>query len=415
MHFLNEFYPYFHLMISIALGLLVGLQREWAESTLAGIRSFTLISLLGTLSAFVAEIYGFWLIGVGSISTLSIVLIARYLSDKESSKPQKGLVTEFSILIMYFIGVLVLKEPLIAAAIACIVAAVLHEKSELHSFVSKFDKDEIRSIMQFLLLTLVILPVIPDKSFGPHGALNLHNIWLMVIIISGISLFGYIIYKFRGQDTGILWGGILGGIISSTATTLSYSRNTRSSSQFLIFNGLIILIAWATLYIRVFLELYTVAPAFNVTFPLILMMLVSSLSIFVLWRKSRHKFTRMKLQYNPTNLMTALTFALSYTAIIYAFSYMKDHVGDSGLALLSFLSGILDVDAITLSTGRLVNKNLISHEEGFRNFFLAIVANISFKGIMALVVGGKPLFKFILIPWILSLMTGLSIFLYSFF
>lgn len=411
MQFLNDFYPYFHLMISLSLGLLVGLQREWAESTLAGIRSFTLISLFGTLSAFIGDIYGHWLIGVGLFSTLSIVLIARYLLDKESGKMQKGLVTEFSILIMFCIGVLVIKEPLIAAAIACLMAAVLHEKLRLHSFVTKFDKDEIRSIMQFLLITLVILPVIPNKSFGPHGALNLHNIWLMVIIIFGISLFGYIIYKFRGQDTGILWGGILGGVISSTATTLSYSKNSRDSSQFMIFNGLVILIAWSTLYIRVFLELYTVAPEFNVTFPLFLMTIVSAISILLLWKKSRHKFQGMKLPYNPTSLMTALTFALSYTAIIYAFSYLKDYVGDSGLAFLSFLSGILDVDAITLSTGRLVNKNLISHEEGFRNFFLAIVANISFKGIMALLIGGKPLFRFILIPWVLSLITGISILL----
>ena len=209
MQLLNDLYPYFNLMISISLGLLVGLQREWAESTLGGIRSFTLISLLGTLSAFMADIYGHWLIGVGLISTLLIVLVARYLTDKETDKPQKGLVTEFSTLIMYCIGVLVLKEPLIGAAIACLMAAVLHEKLGLHSLVAKFDKTEIRSIMQFLLITLVILPVIPNKSFGPHGALNLYNIWLMVIIIFGISLFGYIIYKFRGQDTGILWGGIL--------------------------------------------------------------------------------------------------------------------------------------------------------------------------------------------------------------
>lgn len=414
MQFLNDFYPYFHLMISISLGLLVGLQREWAESTLAGIRSFTLISLLGTLSAFMGDIYGHWFIGVGLFCTLSIVLIASYQAEKDSTKTQKGLVSQFSILIMYCIGVLVLKEPLIAAAIACLMAAVLHEKLRLHSLVAKFDKTEIRSIMQFLLITLVILPVIPDKSFGPHGALNLQNIWLMVIIIFGISLFGYIIYKFRGQDTGILWGGILGGVISSTATTLSYSRNSKSSSQFMVFNGLVILIAWSTLYIRVFLELYTVAPEFNVTFPLLLMTIVSSLSILLLWKKSRHKFHGMKLPYNPTSLMTALTFAVSYSVIIYAFSYLNDYVGDSGLAFLSFLSGILDVDAITLSTGRLVSKNLISHEEGFRNFFLAIIANISFKGLLALVIGGKPIFKFILIPWVLSLITGAGILLSTF-
>lgn len=409
MQFLNDFYPYFHLMISISLGLLVGLQREWAESTLAGIRSFTLVSLLGTLSAFMGDIYGLWLIGIALLSTLAIVLVARI-----TEKPQKGLVTEVSIIIMFSIGVIVLKEPLIAAAMACLMAAILHEKLELHSFVAKFDKAEIRSIMQFLIITVVILPVIPNKSFGPNGALNLHNIWLMVIIIFGISLFGHIIYKFRGQETGILWGGFLGGVISSTATTLSYSRNSKSNSEFIPFNGLIILTAWATLYIRVFLELYTVAPEFDVTFPLLIMTIVSSLSIIFLWKKSRRKFQGIKLPYKPTGPMTALTFALSYSVIIYAFSYFKDYVGDGGLAVLSFLSGILDVDAITLSTGRLVNRNLISHHEGFRNLFMAIVANISFKGLIALVFGEKQLFKFILVPWLISLLMGLSIFLWTF-
>lgn len=411
---LNDFYPYFHILISISLGLLIGLQREWAESTLAGIRSFSLITLFGTLCALLSNTYSKWFLIIGIASLLFITLMTRLITVKETGHHHKGLVTELSILIMYCIGALVIKEPMIAAAITCLVAAILHEKNELHSVVAKFDKQEIRSIMQFLLISLVILPIVPNKTFGPEGALNFHNTWLMVIIIFGISLFGYIIYKFRGGETGILWGGILGGVISSTATTLSYARSNKNSNQLYVFNGLIILIAWSTLYVRVFLELHTVAPHFNVTLPLLILLIVSTLSIAWSWKRSHQKFSGIPLPYNPTSLTTALIFAISYSVIIYAFSFFKNHLGESGMMLLSFVSGIMDVDAITLSIGRLISKNLLTEKEGYRSFFIAIIANISFKGILTLILGGNTLFKFIFLPWILSLMTALLIILFSY-
>ena len=416
MDLFQDLYPYQHLLISLALGLLVGLQREWAITPMAGIRSFALISMLGTVCALLNDMFGQWFIGLGFIATLAITLIRRFtLSIERSPSEQKSLVTEVSVLIMYIIGVMVVKQPLTAASIACLMAAILQVKLELHAIAKRFDKNEIRSLMQFLVITLVIFPVVPNKSFGPNDALNLHNIWIMVILIVGIGLSGYIIYKFRGEKTGILWGGILGGIISSTATTFSYSRSSKKSESPLSYNALIILVAWATLYVRVYFELWAVAPHFNVSMPLLMMTLISSAMIFWVWRKSQKNIQVKKLQYNPTGLMTALTFALSYSLIIYMFSFLKENFSKESLSFISFISGIMDVDAITLSTGRLVKKGILSEQEGKNYFFLAIVANTIFKGLISLIIGGKELFKIIILPWFISLIAAISILIHSYY
>jgi uncharacterized membrane protein (DUF4010 family) len=220
-----------------------------------------------------------------------------------------------------------------------------------------------------------------------------------------VSLAGYIILKFSGKKTGIFWGGILGGIISSTATTFSYSKIAKDAENTIHYNALIILIAWSTLYVRVFIELYTVAPSFNVTIPLFFILFISSCAIFWLWRKKNGELNNPNIFYNPTDLKTAITFALFYLIIIYAFTFLKANTGPKSLSALAFISGILDVDAVTLSTGRLVQKGLLNYKEAFHNCFLAIGANIAFKGILTRVLGGKKLFQIILYPWLISLIS----------
>ena len=205
----------FHqIFISLGLGLIVGLQREWSESPLAGIRSFSLITIFGTLVTILAESFGPWIIGLGFLATtLMMVLSHISLKPVQSSKDHRELVTEIGILLMFCCGMLVRTGPiLLAASIAGIVAVILHLKSELHRLATRFTRDEIRSILQFILLTLVILPVIPDKAYGPYDFFNPYNVWLMVVLIVGISLVGFIIYKFFGDRAGVFLSGLLGGI-----------------------------------------------------------------------------------------------------------------------------------------------------------------------------------------------------------
>jgi uncharacterized membrane protein (DUF4010 family) len=330
-------------------------------------------------------------------------------------KLHRGIVTEVSLLTMFLIGVLVSTGPIIlATSIAGLLTVILHVKLELHRFAAKFSKEEIRSIMQFVAITLVIFPILPTTSFGPNNVLNLPQIWLMVIFINGISLMGQIIYKFKGEKNGVIWAGLIGGMISSTATTLNSSRMIRVTQNQLVYYSIIISIAWMTLYFRVFIELLTVSPGFNVTLPLFILMIVSALSISIVWKKNHTHISDNNIKYNPTSLKTALSFAFFYSFVIYLFAFMKGEMGSHTQAVVAFISGIVDVDAITLSTGRLVEKGIITPKQGYQHLFLALFANLLFKGIISLAIGGKELFKMIYITWFTSIIFHAGILLYSF-
>lgn len=211
---------------------------------------------------------------------------------------------------------------LLAASVAGIVAALLQLKTELHGLVMKFTREEVRSILQFVLLSLVILPVVPDQTYGPYGFFNPYNIWLMVVLIVGISLSGYIFYKFLGEKAGMFLSGIIGGILSSTATTFSHSKAARGDDQSFTYSGMIILIAWATLYPRVFFELAVTSPQFSsIRIPLLLMTFFSILPLLWIWRRSKARITPSTFPPNPSELRTAFIFALMYSVVLFASSY----------------------------------------------------------------------------------------------
>lgn len=404
----SDFEPFHQLLISLALGLLVGLQREWAESPLAGIRSFALTSLLGTISAILSKHFGFWTIALGFSGTLGMMLVGQFslMRNPEVTK-HRGLVSELSILMVFYIGVLVHTGPvLLAASIAGILAFVLQVKLELHTLATRFDKNEIRSIMQFVLVLLVIFPVVPNKSFGPYDAINPHNIWLMVVLIVGISLLGYILYKFFGRKAGVLLSGLLGGVVSSTATTITCSKDAKKHEASTSYFALTILMAWSTLYPRVYFELMvTTKGTMSMIIPLAVMMASSLLPVFWLWSKSS-QHEGVELHNQPTGLHAALTFALMYAVVLLATSYFKEEFGNMGLTFVALVSGVVDVDAITLSSGRLISVGALGKAEGENLIIIAILSNNFFKGLMTLLIGGRPLFSLLFVPWLISLLVG---------
>jgi uncharacterized membrane protein (DUF4010 family) len=413
----EDLHVFHQILISLGLGLLVGLQREWSESPIAGIRSFSLITIFGTVTAILSESYGHWIIGIGLGATTLMMLINHFTNPNlENSKDHRELVTETGILLMFCCGIIVRTGPvLLAASIAGIIAVLLHLKTELHSLALKFSRDEIRSILQFVLLTLVILPVIPNKSYGPYDFFNPYNVWLMVVLIVGISLTGYIFYKFLGKRAGVFLTGFFGGVLSSTATTFSYSKASKNSNDSIVYAGLIILIAWATLYGRVLLELAVTSPQFSsIRIPLLIMTIFAVLPLLWIWRRSKGVVSQEHLPGNPSELRTAFIFALLYSAVLLASSFFKDRFGGSGLSVLAVIFGITDVDAITLSTGRLVNTGQILEDEGHSIILIAIVSNIFFKGLVVWVLGDKRLTKIVAVPWLISLAAGAALILYKY-
>lgn len=372
---------YVKLGIALGLGLLVGLQRESVASRLAGLRTFSLITLLGALSALLAQWYGGWVVAVGFLALAGLILIGKEI-DARRGEVDPGLTTEIAILLMYGVGAfLILGPPEIAIAVGGVTAVLLHFKGELHNAVARLTTTDLKVIMQFALLSLVILPVLPNQTYGPYQVINPRNIWLMVVLIVGIGLTGYISYQFLGERAGLVLTGLMGGLISSTATTVSFARRSKRSPHSNRTGSIVILLANTVVFVRVMIEIAAVAPVMlrEAIVPLLLMMSVGVAGAAFLWAYGRGSEHALPEQSNPSELRSALFFAGLYAAILFLVALTKDQFGNQGLILVAAVSGLTDVDAITLSTAQLVRLERLPTSEGWRMVVMAILSNLFFK------------------------------------
>ena len=219
--------PFLQFAVALGLGLLVGLQRERMDSAIAGIRTFALITLFGAVAGQLGQVFGGWVVAVGLLAAAGLVT-AGNLSRLPEGKAEPGQTTEFAAVLMYGIGAWVVVGSMTQAVVlGGVVAVLLQLREPLHQFAGRMGEPDIKAIMQLVLIALVILPLLPDRTFGPYGVLNPYQIWWMVVLIVGLSLLGYVGYKLLGARAGTVLAGILGGVISSTATTASYARRTK--------------------------------------------------------------------------------------------------------------------------------------------------------------------------------------------
>lgn len=379
------------LAISLGLGLLVGLQRQHEKSELAGIRTFPLITLFGTVSALLAGEFGGWVAAAGLLSVAGIVIVGNVIKTKQPPF-SPGLTTEAAALLMFAVGAyLVTGATTAAIAIGATTAVLLHLKATLHHFVARIGEKDLKAIMQFVVISLVILPVLPDETYGPYQVLNPHNIWLMVVLIVAISLLGYFAYKVFGQKAGTALGGILGGLISSTATTVSYARRSKASDSSTSLAALVIFIASVVSVLRVIIEVSVVAPetAPVVVPPLAALFLLMLLLAGVMYFFRDSGQDTMPEQGNPAQLKTALVFGAIYALVILATAFAKDYFGSSGLFIVAVISGLTDVDAITLSTSRLMRTGNVELHNGWRVILVAALSNLVFKGVLVAVLGDR--------------------------
>lgn len=382
------------LAIALGLGLLVGLQRQHDQSQLAGIRTFPLITLFGTLSGFLAQDFGGWILASGLFSLAALMAVANFMRSKTPNF-DIGLTTEAAALLMYVVGAyLVLGQTTVAVAVGASVAVLLHLKETLHGIVAKIGQNDLRAIMQFVVISLVVLPVLPDRTFGPYQVLNPYNIWLMVVLIVGLGLLGYFAYKVFGQKSGTVLGGILGGLISSTATTVSYARRSKEQHASSMLAALVIFIASTVSFVRIITEVAVVAPG---TLPTVapplaavfLLMLILAIVVYLMRDDSQDT---MPEQDNPAQLKTALVFGAVYAIVILATAFAKDQLGSGGLYIVAIISGLTDVDAITLSTSRLMQVGELQPANGWRLILVAALSNIAFKAGLVGVLGNRSVF-----------------------
>ncbi|GEO04287.1 hypothetical protein AAE02nite_19510 [Adhaeribacter aerolatus] len=400
------------LGISLGLGLLVGLQRQMANSQVAGIRTFPMFTMLGTLSAFLSQAFGGWILAAGFISVTALLVIANLLRSRTQEPISPGQTTEAAVLLMYGVGAyLVAGDRTIAIAIGGLVAVLLHFKKPLHGFIQKVGYDDSRVVMQFVLISLVILPILPNQAFGPYRVLNPHDIWLMVVLIVGIGMCGYFAYKFFGKQAGTLLGGILGGLISSTATTVSYARRTKHTPDASVLAAYVILTASTVAFLRIIVEIIVVAPrqAGQLVPPLaaLFLLLLGIIGALYFWNRHKQEEAQIPEQGNPAELKSAFVFAGLYALVMLGTAAARDYFGNSGLYAVGFLSGLTDVDAITLSTAKLVQSEKLHAHTGWQVILIAALSNLLFKGAMVAVLGHRRLFYQVAILFSIAITGGL--------
>lgn len=373
------------LLISAALGLLVGLQREWSKSRVAGIRTFPLITLFGALMGGVAEDFTM-AVPAGLLAVAALLVVANVAKIRAGDK-DPGLTTEFAALAMYGVGVGVTHGYLLPAIVVTgCVAVLLQFKQTLHGFVSSMDEADIRAGARLTLIALVILPALPDQGYGPYGVLNPFRVWLMVVLIVGISLAAYVSYRLLGARTGSWAAGLLGGLISSTATTTTYAQRALDPARF-AGSVAVIVTAAAVVFGRVLLEVGVVGPAvFAQTAPPLAVMMGVMLVLAYL---SHRKAVSMEPEPEepPSTMKTAIAFGLMYAIVLFAVAASRRYFGSAGMFVVAALSGLTDVDAITLSTVHLVESGGLAADLGWRLILTGIMSNLVFKAGIVAVIG----------------------------
>ena len=285
-------------------------------------------------------------------------------------------------------------ETQLAVMVSVGVTALLYFKTELRGLTTRITQRDWISMLQFAVLSMVVLPVLPDRDFGPYNAFNPYQIWLMVVLIAGFSLAGYTALRFVGVRHGAPVIGIFGGLVSSTATTMVFARHAHQSVQLVPTATMVILLANLTMLVRVAVLCAVLAPRLAATIGMMLGCGLLAGLAYAIWRWVRlanEGELPMPEVRNPTELRAAFSFGAAYALVLLAAAWLSDLAGPRGLYAVALVSGLTDVDAITLSTMRLNAMSKLADDATLVAIALAICANLAFKSGLLLVAGGKSL------------------------
>jgi len=408
------------LGISLGIGLLIGMQRERRHEQLAGIRTFALLSLFGTIAGLVGEAAGgnaLWMVAAGALAVGIIMGIGAYLRAQVGSH-DIGLTTEIAALVIYALGAYVALAGrdgwITAVVVGGAVVLLLYWKEMLHGFVQRMGDRDVSAIMTFVLISLVILPILPNQRYGPYQFFNPFETWLVVVLVVGMSLAGYVLYRLVPDTTGVILGGIAGGLVSSTATTVAYSRRARQDPAGTGLAAQAIMVATAVSVLRVMALLLIFSgaqsgPTLEMLAPLgMLAGFMVILSTLTCWL-GRSSNSEMPEQANPTELKAALLFAAIYTTIRLATAWGRNTLGAGGLYVIGGVSGLTDVDAITLSMSEATRQGHLVAAIGWRVIMIAVMSNLIFKWGTVMVLGNRRLAGWIGVLFGAAFLAGVTI------
>lgn len=394
----------FKLLAALAIGLLVGIERGWSErdqdegDRIAGIRTFSIIGLLGGTWAIMADMTSEWMLAIAFLAVSALSIVA-YIADVKRDN-DVGTTTAFAMMLTFVLSAwAVIGQPVLALVVTVLMITLLGYKPVLHRWLRVLEEKEIYAGIKLLVISVALLPLLPNQGYGPYDALNPYWVWWMVVLISGISFVGYFAIKLSGDRKGTFLTAVTGGLASSTAVTFSLAQFARVSRTKLFFMGGV-LVASSIMFVRVGIEVFIVNKVLLSLLWLPLGLMFIGILIGGYWflvkgdsdQDDNDQEIELK---NPFQLGLALRFGLLLALILLLSESVKEWFGDEGIYVLSVASGLMDVDAITVSLSRMALNDLRT-EAASLGIVLASATNTLVKGfIFAAIVGIKDSLKLI--------------------
>ena len=420
---------------AILLGALIGIEREKRKAEeeetghIAGLRTFILLALLGAAAGWLSRDLSTPWVLAAALLIVGAVVVAGYFVTARPGQDGKGLTTEVAAVIVFLLGAMImLGYEELAIGLGVITAAVLAYKQPLHGFVEKLGWDDVYAGVRLLIATFIALPLLPNEPIDPWGALNPYKLWLLVILISSLSLVGYVLTRLLGSARGTALTGLAGGLASSTAVTLSFAKEGRDKPQMANALACGILLAWAVMFVRVLVLVAVVNRALLVPLLVPFIVMAAVVASFAAWLYYRDgsadkgastkgtstKGTNTKgasdqgaiAVKNPFSLTAAAKFAALFAVVLLVVKIVQQTMPPSGLYAVAALSGLVDVDAITLSMAELAKTGEAS--VAVIAIVIAALSNTLVKCGMAVVLAGMSLGKPLLIATATTLLAGLA-------
>lgn len=403
--------PFFQgLLVAAGIGLVIGLEREHDQQAqtrhFAGLRTFPLTAILGFAIAFISDQYLPWLLPAAVLGLFLLIAAAYYI---QAHNGNFGLTTELALSLAFILGALAaFGHPAEALAVAVVTTLLLSLKEELHGFVKQITNQELEAFIKFFVIALLLLLVLPNQRFGPEDLLHYRELGWIIILVSSISFAGYLMLKFSGPQRGILLTALMGGLFSSTMIAWVFSARSRETPAIGRLWATGILLSSSILYVRMLLltATFNADIAWQLAWPCGIML---ALTLLMVWFHARDKQVaapEAKIPLgNPLNLRNALFFGLLYIVVTLFMHYSRQWLGEGGGYLSGFISGLADMDAITISSAKWA-KLSDSNNYAANVIMVAALANTLFKAGVSLVQGNKGMRRILMIGFGSVLITG---------
>jgi uncharacterized membrane protein (DUF4010 family) len=393
---------YIRFFVALAIGLAVGIERGWSQRETpsgereAGIRTFTVFALTGFAAAAATPVLGQWFMAAIALGVLALIGIG-YASEIKREKADRGVTTEAAAFLTFALGALAgIGEILAAGIVAVVLIAILDQKAELHAFLHRLQRLELTAAVKLLLVSVVLLPALPDQGFGPGGVLNPYELWWAVVVIATLGFAGYAAMKIVGPKRGALLMGLMGGFVSSTGVTVSASRASKDAREAAFPLASAIAVAQSVMFFRTgaLVAVLNIALLAHVLLPLALGALTAIVGALILARRANARPESDALKAgSPDTLASAIQFVIVVALALLFAHYAQMLAGEIGVIVSGLVAGAVDVDAATVSASRLSGAQVkeATAAVGAASIAAALVANSLVKAGIAFSLGAREL------------------------